>query len=164
MNLDLLYTKLDDADRICKLCEQNVDDDGHLDDCPGKVLEGATYEIRIDGANCGRGCCGYTHERVSGQSLEALYDEAATAASDCAYPDYSARLVYELDDPGDKIGAAWKRIKGERAAKEAQEKAASEAAQRAEAKKRDLERLELERADLTVEAYTRRKAEIEARA
>lgn len=162
MDTSLLYTKLDDGDRICKLCEQNVDADYHTDECPGKVLEGATYEIRIDGANCGRGCCGYTHTSVEGPALEPLYAEAATAAPDCVYPSYSARLVYEFDNPSDRINAEWKRIKGERDAKEARETAAREAKARAEAKQRARERLELERPDLTPEAYARKLTEVEA--
>ena len=164
MDLQLLYRKLDDGDRVCKLCEQNLEDEGHLDDCPGHVLDNLIYEIRIDGANCGRGCCGYTHDSVESSTLEGAIEKAAVAAPDCAYPSYSARLIYDLPDVKERVNAVWARVKKERETKEAEEKSRREAQERAAAKKRDLERLELERVDLTEAAYVRKRAEIEARA
>jgi hypothetical protein len=163
MDLQLLYTKGENGARLCKLCDQDLDADWHLEECPGLVLDKMTYEIRIDGANCGRGCCGYTHESVEADTLEGAIEQVAVAAPDCVYPSYSARLIYDLPDVKDQVNKVWARIKKARNIQEAEEKARREAQARVEAKKRDLERLELERPDLTSEAYGRRKAEIEAR-
>jgi hypothetical protein len=164
MDLQLLYTKGENGARVCKLCDQDLDADWHLDECPGLVFDKMTYEIRIDGANCGRGCCGYTHDSVESSTLEGAIEKAAVAAPDCAYPSYSARLIYDLPDVKERVNAVWARVKKERETKEAEEKSRREAQERAAAKKRDLERLELERVDLTEAAYVRKRAEIEARA
>lgn len=170
MNTAMLYNEVHAPGavapaKICKLCDQDVDADWHLDDCPGIMIERAEFEITIDGDNCGRGCCGYTHTRVSGPNLEELYGRAWAAASDFDYPGYGLRVVFDLSDIDlkKKINEAGKGITAAREAEEAREAAEERAREMAEAKKRDLERLELERPDLTDAAYTRRKAEIEAR-
>lgn len=162
MDLSLLYTTRDDGDRICKLCEANVDSDGHLYACPGIALDKLRFSIRVQGANCGRGCCGYTNETVEADTLESAIEQAASAGSECVRPSYDAHMIYELDDVSSQVQAVQLRKRAERKAKEAAEAEARRVAELAEAKRRGLAALELERPDLTPEAYERRKAAISA--
>lgn len=158
MNIDMnmLYT---DGTK-CKLCLRVRGD--HLESCPGIVLDGLIYEIRITGANCTRGCCGYTDTSVDGPSLEAIAERAVRAGSEAVQPCYDARAVFEIGSPTKLIAEAALRIEE----REASEKAAREAMEaeidRAASHKAALAQLEEDKSDLSVDGYARRKEAIEA--
>lgn len=120
------------------------------------------YEIRIDGPNCNRGCCGYTNTSVEGPDLEVLYRDAVKAASDCARPTYSPRLVFELPSIDVEMRDCQARMREEEKQREEQERLQALRKKQLEAKRSARESLERERPDLTPEAYARRLAEVEA--
>ncbi len=152
MNKEILYNG-----DVCKLCGFGHRD--HADDCPGRMIDGATFEVTYEGPRCLRSCCGYIEGSAAGATLEECVTDAAESLTEAARHRCEARLVYVLDVPIDDLVTA--KLAALHDAKVAKRKAAELAAEqtrRENERTRALAALEAERGDLTPEAYERRRA------
>lgn len=163
MNIDRLYTKelyRGEVLKTCKLCEASLSIDEHADDCPGRVLEGLVYEIKVEGANCTRGCCGYTNTAVTGSDLASIAEDAVRAGSDAVSPSFEARAVFEMGYPKSLIEAARRRIEAQRLEAEAKKRTQQETQERLAARAAAYAQLAVDKPDLSEEGYARRRAQL----
>lgn len=163
MNIDRLYTKeiyRDTVLKTCKLCDASLSIDEHAEDCPGRVLEGLVYEIKVYGANCTRGCCGYTNTAVSGSDLASIVEDAVRAGSDAVSPSFEARAVFEMGHPHALIEDARRRIEDRRREAEAKKRVQQETQERLAARAAAYAQLAVDKPDLSEEGYARRRAQL----
>lgn len=158
MNIDKLYTN--EAIPHCKLCGAAREPDAHEKDCPGRVIEGLVYEIKVTGDNCTRGCCGSTNASVTGDSLDLIAEEAVLAGSAAIHPSFEARAVFDMGEPTALIEEARQRIEMRQKEEKAKLRAKKEALEQAAARAAAYARLAVDKPDLSEEGYARRRAQL----
>lgn len=160
MNIDKLYTN--EEVPHCKLCGAPRQPNAHEEDCPGRVLEGLSYEIKVTGDNCTRGCCGYTNTSVTGDSLASIAEEAVLAGSAAVRPSFEARAIFEMGEPTALIEEARQRIEMRQKEEKAKLLAKKEALKQAAARAAAYAQLAVDKPDLSEEGYARRLAQLVA--
>jgi hypothetical protein len=148
VNEELLY----DNDR-CRLC--GLDGRDHTDECPGRFIDAAQYEVTYSGANWGR--TGETEGYDRADTLEDAIRAAGVSLADSGVAQFraEARVIADIEVVTAQVKLVYNTVIADRRAKDDAKKVA---AQRA----RSLAALEAMRADLTPWAYQRRLAAINA--
>lgn len=150
MNKALLY----DNDR-CRLC--GLDGRDHTDECPGRFIDAAEYEVSYSGPNLGRN--GDTEGFERADTLEDAIRAAGVSLADSVVAQFraEARVIADIEVVTAQVKLVYDTVIADRRAKDDAKKVA---AQRA----RSLASLEAMRDDLTPWAYQRRLAAIQSSA
>ena len=153
-------------DGVCKLCD--LSGQKHTEGCPGTFIDNLEVAITYRGANCSRGCCGYSRGTATAPTLEAAIEAVARDSREADHVSCTAFYQSEFYVANlsnrvhvTKIRQVGEEIAAERSQEDLEEKE-SERLRKIQDGKRLHEELEAMKEDLNPVAYARRLAELDS--